>query len=102
MPTAGPASRFDIRARRARFPRALSLRAGCAHGDLAPQLLQAVVLARGGREDVNDDVEVVHQDPIALAETLDAARQRAVLALAPFEDAIVDRFGLTLGVARAD
>src|SRR6202034_339948 len=71
-------------------------------GRLAPQLLQAVERAGFRREDVHDDVEVVHQDPIPLAQPLDAARQQPVLALAALEDAIVDRLRLALGVARAD
>ena len=44
---------------------------------LAPQRLEAVVVARGGGEDVHDAVEVVHQDPARLGRALDALRERA-------------------------
>src|ERR1700690_4264725 len=49
-------------------------------GPLAPQLLEPVELARLGREDVHDDVEVVHQDPTGLRRALNPPWQRAVLA----------------------
>src|SRR3954469_10757975 len=52
-----------------------------ALGRLAPELLEAVVVARVGREDVDDHVEVVHEDPARLAEAFDAAREQAVLLL---------------------
>src|SRR3954449_3539064 len=34
-----------------------------ALGRFAPELLEAVVVARLGREDVHDHIEVVHEDP---------------------------------------
>ena len=55
-----------------------------------------------GREDVDDDVEVVHEDPARLGEALDAARQQAVVVLQPLVDPVVDRLGLAVGVAGAD
>ena len=39
--------------------------------DVAPEILEAVVLARLGREDVQDDVEVVGDDPARLALAVD-------------------------------
>src|SRR5262249_62172920 len=48
---------------------------------LPPQLLEPVELARLGREDVHHHVEVIHEDPVGPTGALDAARQRAVLAL---------------------
>src|SRR3954453_281094 len=70
-------------------------------GRLAPELLEPVVVARIGGEDVDDDVEVVHEDPARLVEPLDAPREQPV-ALHPLVDAVVDRLGLALGVAGAD
>src|SRR3954449_11599226 len=70
--------------------------------DVAPQLLEAVELAHLGDEDVDDDVEVVHQDPARLAGALDTARQLAVVLLEALVDRVVDRLGLAVGVARAD
>ena len=43
---------------------------------LAPELLEPVELARLRREDVDDDVEVVHEDPARLGEALDPPRQQ--------------------------
>ena len=69
---------------------------------LAPELLEAVVVARVGGEDVDDHVEVVHEDPARLVEALDAARQHAAVLLHPLVDAVVDRLRLALRVAGAD
>src|SRR5271155_2915433 len=69
---------------------------------LSPQLLQPIELARLRREDVHDDVQIVHQDPARLARSLNAAGQQFVLALQPLEDAVVNRLRLTAGVARTD
>src|SRR3954454_252160 len=69
---------------------------------VAPQLLEPVELAHLGDEDVDDDVEVVHEDPARLAGALDAARELAVVLLEALADRVVDRLGLTVGVARAD
>src|SRR5215216_1765713 len=44
----------------------------------APELLEAVVLARLGREDVDHAVPIVEQDPASLAAPLGAARQDTV------------------------
>src|SRR5688572_30034105 len=73
-----------------------------ALGRLAPELLEAVEIARLGREDVHHDVQVVHEDPARLAEALDPAREQAVLLLEALVDAVVDRLGLAVRVARAD
>src|SRR4051794_11284959 len=73
-----------------------------ALGRLAPELLEAVVLARFGREDVDDHVEVVHEDPARLAQALHAAGQQAVLLLHVLVDAVVDRLGLAVCAAGAD
>src|SRR4051794_23640859 len=69
---------------------------------LAPELLEAVEVARVRGEDVDDHVEVVHQDPARLREALDAAREEPVVLLEPFGDAVGDRLGLPVRVARAD
>ena len=95
----GPA----IRAGRGRAPASCGSRSGSRKGDerplgrglrgqrpgghLAPQPLEAVELARLGREDVHDDVEVVHEDPARLGHALDPPRQEAVLLLHPLVDA---------------
>src|ERR1044072_8674851 len=73
-----------------------------ALGRLAPQLLEPGELARVGREDVDDHVEVVHEDPARLTEAFDPPREQAVLLLHPLVDAVVDRLGLAVGVARAE
>src|SRR4051794_14085788 len=64
---------------------------------VAPELLEPVVAAGVGREDVHDCVEIVHQDPARLAEPFDAPRQPAVHVLQLLVDRVVDRFRLTLG-----
>jgi len=53
-------------------------------------------------EQVDDDVEVVHQHPLRLRQALDAARQDPALRLAPQVDPVVDRLHLPVGAARAD
>src|SRR5688572_7663405 len=47
--------------------------------DVAPELLEAVEAARLGGEDVQDEVEVVRNDPGRLALTLDVLRDEAFL-----------------------
>src|SRR3954466_7703895 len=69
---------------------------------LAPELLEAVVLARLRREDVDDYVEVVHEDPARLAQAFDAPREQAVLLLHVLVNAVVDRLGLAVGAAGGD
>src|SRR5215217_7057073 len=73
-----------------------------ALGRLAPELLEAVEVPRLGREDVHDDVEVVHEDPAGLVDALDAAGQEPVVVLEPLADAVVDRLRLPVRVAGAD
>ena len=48
---------------------------------VTPELLEPVVLPRLRREDVEDDVEVVGQDPIALRGALDGSRPKLVVGL---------------------
>src|SRR3954452_6708212 len=73
-----------------------------ALGRLAPELLEAVEVARLRGEDVDDDVEVVHEDPARLGDALDAARKQAVVFLQALVDAVVDRLRLAVRVAGAD
>src|ERR1700730_4131383 len=63
---------------------------------LPPELLQAVVLARCGREDMHDDIEIIHQDPGGARRAFHAPRQQRVLVLAALVDAVVDRLRLAL------
>ncbi len=84
-----------------------SLRSGRLLADgalrgLAPELLEAVEVARLRREDVHHDVEVVKEDPARLAQALDPSGEQVVLLLEALVDPVVDRLGLTVGVARAD
>jgi len=51
---------------------------------------------------VHDDIQIVHQDPVPLAQALDPARLDLMLVLAALQNAVVDRLRLTLGVTRAD
>src|SRR4051794_3386553 len=69
---------------------------------LAPELLEAVVVARGGRGDVGDHGEVGHGDPARFGEALDAARQQPVVVLHALVDPVVDRLGLAVGAPGAD
>ena len=68
----------------------------------APELLEAVELARLGREDVDDHVEVVHEDPTGLGHALDAPGKEAVLLLHVLVDAVVDGLDLAVGAAGGD
>src|SRR5215210_1493821 len=78
--------------------------ADAAGWGFAPEVFEAVVLARLGREDVDHHVPVVEQDPAGLAGALGAAWQQPLgaLVLQLLVDAVVDRLRLTLRVARAD
>src|SRR4051794_11522503 len=69
---------------------------------LAPELLEAVEVARVGREDVHDDVEVVHEDPAGLGQAFDAAWGDPVVLLEALADAVGDRLRLAVRVAGAD
>ena len=71
-------------------------------GGFAPELLEAVVITRVGREDVDHDIEVVEQDPARLADALDPPRQQPVLRLQTLVDGVVDGPGLTIGAPGAD
>jgi hypothetical protein len=51
---------------------------------------------------VNDDVEVVEQDPAALGEPLDPPRQQPVALLEARVDSVVDRLDLAVGAPAAD
>src|SRR5262249_30088775 len=70
---------------------------GAALGRFAPGLVEPVELARVGREDVDDHVEVVHEDPAGFLQALDATGQEAVVLLHVLVDAVVDRLGLAIG-----
>jgi hypothetical protein len=62
---------------------------------VAPELLEAVVIPRLGREDVQDDVEVVREDPVPLSLALDGSRPQLVIALQALPDLVRDRLGLS-------
>ncbi len=47
---------------------------------VAPQRLEAIEVTRLGREDVDDDVEEVEQDPLSLTLSLDASGAHSPLA----------------------
>jgi hypothetical protein len=63
-------------------------------GHVAPQLFEAVVAPRLRRKDVKDDVEVVDQDPVALALAFDRARPQLVLLFQTLAHLVDDRFCL--------
>ena len=69
---------------------------------LAPQPFEAVELARDGREDVDDHVEVVHQHPLRAPRPFHPPWQDAELTLGALVDSVVDRLHLAVGVAGAD
>src|SRR5438552_9878437 len=69
---------------------------------VAPQRLEAVVVPGVGREDVDDHVEVVHEDPARLTQALHPLGQELVLLLEPHVDPVVDRLGLAVGPPGAD
>jgi hypothetical protein len=50
-------------------------------GHVAPELLETVVAASFRREDVQDDVEVVGEDPVPLRRAFDRPRPQPVVAL---------------------
>lgn len=71
-------------------------------GSISPQALEPVELAAFGGEDVNDEVDVVHQDPLAEGATLDVRGPPA----GPPNDLALDVLGdgqrLPIGGAVAD
>src|SRR5674476_1633198 len=69
-------------------------------GDVAPQRLEAIESARGRREDMDDHIDEVEEDPLGFALALHARRtpSRAELAL----DLLGDGFGLAGGGAGGD
>src|SRR5918911_718238 len=69
---------------------------------LAPELLEAVEVARVRREHVDDDVQVVHEDPAGLGDALLPAWQEPMVLLEAFPDAVVDGLRLPVRVAGAD
>src|SRR6266508_2092558 len=71
-------------------------------GHVAPQILEAVIVPRLLREDVEDDVEVVGEDPGRLALAVDVARDDAALLLQLLPHLVVDRLRLARVAARAD
>src|SRR3954452_10351944 len=58
-------------------------------GHVAPESLELVVVARLLQEDVDDEVAVVDEDPVAVVEALDAQWPRAAL----LDDLLLDRVG---------
>ena len=83
--------------------RRLPRRSTRARGHLAPQALERVELAHLGHEDVDDDVEVVHQHPLRLRQRpRRGAGGSPCSSLQPSVDRVVDRLDLAVGAARAD
>ena len=77
-----------------RVPRPSARAAGLAggqldRGDVAPELLEAVVGPRLRREDVEDDVEVVGENPGRLPLAGHVARDEPLLALERLVDLLV-------------
>src|SRR6476646_5776074 len=70
--------------------------------DVAPQILEAVVRAELGREDVKHDVEVVADDPRRLALAVRRPWERPVLVLQPLAHLVPDRLHLARVSAGAD
>ena len=71
-------------------------------GDVAPELFEPVVLAGLGGEDVEDDVEVVGEDPPRLALPGDGARQQPLFLLQALADLVVDGLRLTRALPGAE
>src|SRR6476646_5427143 len=69
--------------------------------DVVPEILETVVLARLGCEDVDDDVAVVADDPARLRTALDGARQHAVVLLQASVHLVPDGLRLARVAARA-
>src|ERR671922_1480159 len=63
-------------------------------GDVAPELLEPVVVARVRGERVEDHVEVVRDDPAALGLAGDRGRQRPVLVLQALTHLVPNRLRL--------
>ena len=68
---------------------------------VAPQILERIEAARLGREDVQDDVEIVGDDPVAVALAVGGARKQ-LLALHAEMDLVRDRLGLARVATGAD
>ena len=72
-------------------------------GHVVPELLEPVVVAGLGREDMQDDVEVVGDDPVALALAVDRVGEDPFIAvLEAVADLVHDRPRLTRVLAGAD
>ena len=71
-------------------------------GSVAPEAFQTVELTLLVHEDVHDDVDEVHQDPVADAPTLDVFRLATALIEEPLFDRLGDRHGLARRRAVAD
>jgi hypothetical protein len=70
---------------------------------VAPETLQAVILAGFGREDVDQQVAVIGQHPFGLVVTLDADGQLAGLLLQLEADFVADGLNLArVGAGRDD
>jgi len=70
--------------------------------NIAPELLEAVVGSRVRREDVQDDVEVVAEDPARLLRPVRVPRQETVVGFEALAHLVVDRLRLPRVLARAD
>jgi hypothetical protein len=72
-------------------------------GHVVPELLEPIVVAGLGREDVEDDVDVVGDDPLALALALDGVGEEPLVAvLEAVAHLVDDRLRLPRVLARAD
>ena len=71
-------------------------------GSVAPQALEPEELAAILAEDVDDEVDVVHQDPVAAAAAFDVRGAPSELLDQPFLDAVDDRLDLAVGGSVAD
>jgi hypothetical protein len=79
-----------------------SCRVQLDRGHVAPEILEPVVRPRLRREDVQDDIEVVDEDPVALRLALHRARRQPVFGLQAFADLVVDRLRLPRVAPRAE
>src|SRR5439155_1664838 len=86
--------RFVVRGRRDRLE--------LDFGHVAPELLELVEPARLGREHVQDDVEVVREDPRPFLRPVGGARDQALLLLQLSVDLVPDRNCLAWVAARGD
>ncbi len=103
-PSVGDRDEAGLSALEARFQGSAQLGGGVLdRRHVVPEILEPVVRARLGREDVEDDVEVVGDDPVALALALDGVGEDALVAvLEAVAHLVDDRLRLARVLARAD